>query len=46
MPWLPLHQFRDNAVPKLNNLRRAAAAGLRVPPTWWLPATVAVVPIA
>src|SRR5438270_6873173 len=42
MPWLPLHQFRDNAVPKLNNLRRAAAAGLRVPPTWWLPAAVAV----
>ena len=41
MPWLPLRQFRDNAVPKLDNLRRAAAAGLRVPPTWWLPAAVA-----
>src|SRR5204862_6821921 len=26
-------------VPKLANLRRAAAAGLRVPETWWLPAT-------
>ena len=42
MPWLPLRQFRDNAVPKLDNLRRAAAAGLRVPPTSWLPAAVAV----
>src|SRR5205085_10574976 len=36
MPWLPLTAFRDPAVPKLNNLRRAAEAGLRVPPTWWL----------
>jgi pyruvate,water dikinase len=41
MPWLPLDRFRADAVPKLNNLRRAAAAGLRVPPTWWLPAAVA-----
>jgi pyruvate,water dikinase len=36
MNWLPLHQFRDRGVPKLENLRRAAAAGLRVPLTWWL----------
>jgi pyruvate,water dikinase len=36
MSWLPLKRFRDPAVPKLNNLRRAASAGLRVPPTWWL----------
>jgi pyruvate,water dikinase len=35
MSWQPLSQFRDPAVPKLDNLRRAAAAGLRVPPTWW-----------
>jgi pyruvate,water dikinase len=39
MGWLPLKRFRDPAVPKLNNLRRAAAAGLHVPPTWWLPAS-------
>jgi rifampicin phosphotransferase len=39
MPWQPLARFRDAAVPKLNNLRRAAAAGLRVPPTWWAAAT-------
>jgi pyruvate,water dikinase len=38
MDWQPLKRFRDPSVPKLNNLRRAAAAGLRVPPTWWLPA--------
>jgi pyruvate,water dikinase len=38
MPWRTLRHFRDAAVPKLNNLRRAAAAGLRVPPTWWAPA--------
>src|SRR5262245_39849014 len=35
MNWLPLRRFRDPAVPKLDNLRRAEAAGLRVPPTWW-----------
>jgi phosphohistidine swiveling domain-containing protein len=35
MHWQPLARFRDAAVPKLNNLRRAAAAGLRVPPTCW-----------
>jgi len=34
MLWQPLRQFRDRSVPKLHNLRRAAAAGLRVPPTW------------
>jgi pyruvate,water dikinase len=39
MNWLPLKRFRDRAVPKLYNLRRAAAAGLRVPPTWWLSAS-------
>src|SRR5215831_18014800 len=38
MSWQPLRRFRDASVPKLNNLRRAAAAGLRVPPTWWAPA--------
>ena len=41
MSWQPLKQFRDPSVPKLNNLRRAAAAGLRVPPTWWAPAAEA-----
>src|SRR5882724_4865786 len=35
MSWQPLNQFRDPSVPKLDNLRRAAAAVLRVPPTWW-----------
>jgi pyruvate,water dikinase len=35
MTWLPLKRFRDAGIPKLNNLRRAAAAGLRTPPTWW-----------
>jgi rifampicin phosphotransferase len=39
MFWRPLSQFRDPTVPKLNNLRRAAAAGLRVPLTWWAPAS-------
>jgi pyruvate,water dikinase len=38
MSWLPLTCFHDPAVPKLDNLRRAAADGLRVPPTCWLPA--------
>ena len=33
--WQPLKRFRDPTVPKLDNLRRAARAGLRVPPTWW-----------
>jgi pyruvate,water dikinase len=36
--WRSLARFRDASVPKLDNLRRAAAAGLRVPETWWLPA--------
>jgi phosphohistidine swiveling domain-containing protein len=39
VPWRPLARFRDISVPKLDNLRRAEAAGLRVPETWWLPAT-------
>jgi phosphohistidine swiveling domain-containing protein len=38
MNWQLLRRFRDPAVPKLNNLRRAAEAGLRVPATYWLPA--------
>jgi pyruvate,water dikinase len=38
MSWQPLERFRDPSVPKLNNLRRAARAGLRVPPTWWIAA--------
>lgn len=38
MPWRTLARFKDTSVPKLDNLRRAAAAGLRVPETWWLPA--------
>jgi rifampicin phosphotransferase len=41
MPWLPLSRFRDPTVPKLDNLRRAATAGVRVPTTWWLPAATA-----
>jgi pyruvate, water dikinase len=41
MPWRPLARFRDPAVPKLDNLRRAAAAGLRVPETWWMSAVEA-----
>jgi len=41
VPWRPLARFRDAAVPKLDNLRRAAAAGLRVPETWWLTASEA-----
>ncbi len=38
MPWRTLARFRDPSVPKLDNLRRAAEAGLRVPETWWMPA--------
>jgi pyruvate,water dikinase len=34
--WLPLARFDDPAIAKVDNLRRAAAAGLRVPPTCWL----------
>ncbi|HMC88413.1 MAG TPA: PEP-utilizing enzyme [Gemmataceae bacterium] len=41
MAWQPLKSFRDASVPKLHNLRRAAKAGLRVPPTWWLRAEAA-----
>lgn len=36
--WQPLVAFDDPTLPKLNNLRRAQAAGLRVPPTWWVSA--------
>ena len=35
MPWRELARFRDASVPKLDNLRRAEAAGLRVPETRW-----------
>ena len=38
MRWHSLRRFRDATVPKLHNLRRAAAAGLRVPATVWAPA--------
>jgi rifampicin phosphotransferase len=36
MPWKSLRRFRDPSVPKLDNLRRALSAGLRVPPTVWV----------
>lgn len=39
MPWKPLRRFRDPSVPKLDNLRRAQAAGIRVPTTYWIRAT-------
>jgi pyruvate,water dikinase len=38
MDWRPLASFRDARIPKLDNLRRAARAGFRVPATCWLPA--------
>src|SRR5580765_1416745 len=38
MNWRRLDEFRDPSVPKLHNLQRAKAAGLRVPPTIWIPA--------
>src|SRR4029079_4452996 len=41
MPWRTLAGFKDPTVPKLDNLRRAAAAGLRVPETRWMPASEA-----
>lgn len=41
MPWRTLVRFKDPSVPKLDNLRRAAAARLRVPETWWMPAAEA-----
>src|SRR4051812_16988022 len=35
-PLRPLAEFRDPTLPKLDNLRRAARAGLLVPePTYW-----------
>lgn len=36
MPWNPLRRFNDPSVPKLNNLRIAEAAGIRVPVTYWI----------
>jgi phosphohistidine swiveling domain-containing protein len=36
MPWKPLRRFRNPSVPKLDNLRRAQAAGIRVPTTFWI----------
>ncbi|HEU4558304.1 MAG TPA: PEP-utilizing enzyme [Longimicrobium sp.] len=36
MPWKPLRRFRDPSIPKLDNLRRAHAAGIRVPTTFWI----------
>jgi phosphohistidine swiveling domain-containing protein len=39
--WRDLRTFRDTAVPKLHNLRLGDRAGLRVPPTVWLPAAEA-----
>ncbi|HEX8687904.1 MAG TPA: hypothetical protein VF654_15450, partial [Pyrinomonadaceae bacterium] len=36
MPWKPLRRFRDPSIPKLDNLRRAQAAGIRVPTTFWI----------
>lgn len=41
MPWRKLAEFRDSSVPKLDNLRRAEAAGVRVPETCWMPAAEA-----
>ena len=35
MSWQTLKRFRDRSVPKLDNLRRAAEAGLRVPAACW-----------
>jgi hypothetical protein len=35
-PWRPLRAFCDRSLPKLDNLRRAAQAGLPIPePTMW-----------
>ena len=38
MAWKPLSQFADERVGKLDNLRRARAARLSVPPTVWIAA--------
>lgn len=38
--WRPLNEFRDRSVPKLANLARAHAAGLRVPTTCWVAAAL------
>src|SRR4051812_49414068 len=43
MSWQDLKAFRNPAVPKLDNLRRAQACGFKVPtPTVWIPAAQAV----
>ncbi len=39
-PWRRLEAFADRNVPKLDNLRRAARAGLAVPTTVWAPAVL------
>ncbi len=36
MSWETLRRFRDPTIPKLDNLRRAAERGLRVPETFWV----------
>lgn len=36
--WRPLRRFDDPAIPKLYNLTRASARGVRVPRTAWAPA--------
>jgi pyruvate,water dikinase len=35
LSWQPLRRFRNAAIPKINNLRRAQRAGIRIPETWW-----------
>src|SRR4051794_28848067 len=44
MPWKALEAFRDPTIPKLDNLRRAARAGLDVPATVWAWAAELVAP--
>lgn len=46
MTWQPLARFRDRAIPKIDNLRRARAAGLRVPDTFWVYAGDVAEPLA
>jgi pyruvate,water dikinase len=38
--WQPLAQFRDSSVPKLFNLRTAERAGIAIPQTWWIAASI------
>lgn len=42
--WQPLTQFRDPSVPKLFNLLTAERAGIAIPQTWWIAASVAETP--